>query len=69
LNIQKMAKCRTLARELLDRISEVQARYDTIASDGSEYPDVIFWGCKETAALKRTSMELTHSLTELRKPE
>lgn len=43
--------------ELLDRINNVWR----------QHRDKITYGCKETAALKRKSMDLSRALTEMRR--
>ena len=45
-------------RRLMDRIKSVKARGD--------YPKILDWGCKETAAIKRASLDLNNALVKLR---
>jgi hypothetical protein len=48
------------AKELLVRIDEVRK---TMTISGGH-----LWGCKESGALRRQSMELTRSLSAMRRP-
>ena len=60
MNKAKIEQCERLCREFLERAKAVKAEIKN---------EVWYFGCKETSALRRTSMELTRALAELRRPE
>jgi len=63
MNIKTVRNAVAEAERFLERAKEVEKKV-------KEYPDCdgyIFFVCKETAALKRASMDLSRALTELRR--
>ncbi len=59
MNIKNVIKVEKEAIEVLKRVKAVKEKYKTDK-------DYMFFGCKETASLKRKSMDLTRTLSELR---
>ena len=62
MNKQKIEACEKLCQEFLERAKKVKGDNTALGSDAW------YWGSKDTAALRRTSMELTRALAELRRP-
>jgi hypothetical protein len=66
----KYVKARQEAERFLAALKELEAKAD--AEDPSltirGWPQVIWHGGKETAAVKRASLDLTRALAEMRKP-
>lgn len=62
MNIDKVLKCQVLAKQFLSRASDVRNRYRS-----DQETEANFFGTKETAALRRASMDLTRALAELRR--
>lgn len=62
MNYNKILDVEIEMERVLKKIKEVKIRF---ASQGGS----IFYGCAETAALKRASMDLSRALTKLRKCE
>ena len=60
MNPMTVKTARKEAKELIALCNDVLVRH--------EADSFTFYGCKETASLKRKSMELTRALAELRKP-
>ena len=60
MNKAKIELCEKLCREFLER-----AKVTKETANGNS---AWFWGSKDTAALRRTSMELTRALADLRRP-
>ena len=60
---------RAEAKRFLKRVTElenkVNRRQHTVGNDGVD--SIFFFGCKETAAVKRASLDLSRALTELRR--
>ena len=54
--------------ELQKEIERIQDRINAVKDKYNYYENMVEYGCKETAALKRSSMDLSRILTELRKP-
>ena len=59
MNLNKILKAEKEAKEFLKRAKT--------AKELAQHDSFFFYGCKESAALKRQSMELSSALTELRK--
>ncbi len=59
MDMHKVSKVEVEARRLLERVKQVKER--------SKEGNFIFYGCRETASLRRQSMELTNALADLRK--
>lgn len=62
MNKAKIEACEKLCREFLERAKAVKDRGQTLGSDAW------YWGSKDTGALRRTSLELTRALADLRRP-
>ena len=62
MNKAKIEACEKLCREFLERAKAVKADEQTM-----RYIHVGCFGTRETGALRRTSMELTRALAELRR--
>lgn len=62
MNKRKIEQCERLCRELLERAKAVKDNCKPIGN--AEW----FWGSRETGALRRTSLELTWALADLRRP-
>lgn len=60
MNLAKILKAEKEAKKFLKRAKIARGR-----AHGDKY---FFYGCRESAALKRQSMELSSALVELRKP-
>lgn len=60
MDIFKIDKAEEEAVKFIEKIALLRKEHE-IRGDG------IFYGCKETASIKRQSMELTRSLADLRK--
>jgi hypothetical protein len=58
---------RTISR-VVKRANELIARSDTALADTESHTGYIIVGTKATGALRRTSMELTRALADLRRP-
>jgi len=63
MNLTKIRLAKHEAERLVDRICELEDHI--IESDQSV--GMIFMGCKQTAAVKRASMDLTRVLSDLRR--
>lgn len=61
MNKAKIEACERLCREFLERAKKVKGEDATLGKDAW------YWGSKDTGALRRTSMELTRALAELRR--
>jgi hypothetical protein len=61
MNKAKIEACEKLCREFLERAKEVKSNPHLLGEYG------LIWGGKETGALRRTSMELTRALADLRR--
>ena len=61
MNKAKIEACERLCREFLERAKKVKG------DDTALGTDKWYWGSKDTAALRRTSMELTRTLADLRR--
>jgi len=57
------------AERFLEKVTDLETRIMKIEKGLEEgsVPHLFFFGCKETAALKRASLDLSRALTELRK--
>ena len=65
MTITKIDKVVTEAKRFLHKAAEAKVR---IKAEGKgEFEDYFWIATKETAAMKRASMDLTRALTELRK--
>lgn len=62
MNKAKIEACEKLCQEFLERAKAVKDNCKPIGN--AEW----FWGSRETGALRRTSMELTRALADLRRP-
>lgn len=62
MNKAKIEQCERLCREFLERAKAVKG------SDQALGKDAWYWSSKETGALRRTSMELTRALADMRRP-
>ncbi|CAN5694142.1 hypothetical protein BH23PAT2_BH23PAT2_08310 [soil metagenome] len=62
---EKYIQAEEWAKLFLKRMDKLKKRYND-DEDFRRYLNIV--GGKETASLKRTSMELTHALVEMRKP-
>ena len=62
MNKAKIEACERLCREFLERAKKVKGDNAALGTDAW------YWGSKETGALRRTSLELTRALAELRRP-
>jgi len=62
MKMDQMMKCQYLAEQFLALTIDVRQRYEY-----EKETSVDFSGTKETAALKRASMDLTRALANLRK--
>lgn len=51
------------AQRFLSRVKDLESKMETEAE-----PGVLFYGSKETAALRRSSLDLTRALANLRRP-
>jgi hypothetical protein len=74
MDIDILYKAHREARRFLERIDELEERLNELPlDDKSNSPEteprkmLIFSGCKETAAVKRASMDLTRALADLRR--
>lgn len=61
MNKSKIEACEKLCREFLERAKKVKGDNDALGKDAW------YWGSKDTGALRRTSMELTRALADLRR--
>ena len=61
MNKSKIEACEKLCREFLERATAVRTKAQPIGKDGW------YLGSQETGALRRTSMELTRALADLRR--
>lgn len=66
MKTSKLAKAKIACDEFLKAYNELCKREDMICR--WEPDDPFFRGCKESGALRRKSMQLSRSLSELRKP-
>jgi len=62
---EKYIQAEEWAKLFLKRMDSLKKRYND-DEDFRSYLNIV--GGKETASLKRTSLDLTHALVELRKP-
>jgi len=62
---EKYIQAEEWAKLFLKRMDSLKKRYND-DEDFRRYLNIV--GGKETASLKRTSLDLTHALVELRKP-
>ena len=60
MNIETISKAEAEAKEFIKRCKAVREREQEYA--------YCFFGCQETGALRRQSMDLTRALADLRKP-
>jgi len=60
MNIIGVRRAKVEAKRFLDRLAEVELKHSE--------DDMAFHGCRETAALRRASMDLTKALADLRRP-
>ena len=60
MNIETISKAEAEAREFIKRCKAVRK--------SAKEDNYCFFGCQETGALRRQSMELTRALADLRKP-
>ena len=60
MNLQTILAVEKEAKSFLEKAK--------IARDRAEKDNYFFFGCRESASLKRQSMELTNALVALRKP-
>lgn len=80
MNKQKIEACERLCREFIKRVGKLKNRaeseqtYHNAMSVMDEKPakqhtfEYLTEGTRESAALRRTSMELTRALADMRKP-
>lgn len=61
MNKAKIEQCERLCREFLERANAVRTTKQPIGASGW------YCGSRETGALRRTSMELTRALADLRR--
>jgi hypothetical protein len=61
MNKHKIEACERLCHEFLERAKKVKSE------DAALGKDAWYWGSKGTGALRRTSMELTRALADLRR--
>lgn len=61
MNLKTMQKAKTEAKRFLKRISDLENR---MAEDNCAF----LYGCAETSAVRRASMELTRALANMRRP-
>lgn len=58
--------------ELKKELARFQERFDVVwklqESDKMGESPLFLWGCAETAAMRRASLDLTRALAQLRKP-
>jgi len=66
---EDVENARIEAARFLKKVAElenkVNRRKRTVGKDGVD--GIFFFGCKETAAVKRASLDLSRALTELRR--
>ena len=70
MNKAKIEVCEKLCKEFLERAKALQAKADknqTLWDKPHDF-DFLTSGTRETGALRRTSMELSRALADLRKP-
>lgn len=60
MKIEDVRKSVELAKEFISRAKELEK----VSTNASGH----VWGCKESGALRRQSMELTRQLAKMRKP-
>ena len=61
---EKLGEAEILARDFLVKVHKLQERLE-----GEKSANIILMlGCKESASVRRASMDLTRALAELRKP-
>ena len=62
MKVEAIVAAEEQAKVFLERVKELKL---VLMEEGKS---VLFHGCRESAALKRASMELSNKLIELRKP-
>ena len=69
MNKQKIEACVRLCREFLERVKALNAKADKnqMVYHGPHDLDFLTSGTRESGALRRTSMELTRALADLRR--
>lgn len=62
MNLEKLIKAKKEALRFLGKVEDLENKY---SGEGTKY----LCGSKETGSVKRSSMDLTRSLADLRRPE
>ncbi len=60
MNLEKLLEAKSEAERFLKKVEKLEERANT--------DTYAFWGCKESGDVRRSSMDLSRSLSELRKP-
>lgn len=71
MNSEKLETCISECKRFLKKakqLKERQKKESTIVTHlGYSYRMDVFWGCKESGAVRRSSMDLSNTLADLRK--
>jgi hypothetical protein len=59
MNMVSIDRAKKRVKEFLDRVAEMEIKF--------EEDETAFYGCRESAALRRSSMDLTRALADLRR--
>lgn len=63
MNIKTMNEAKKEATRFLHKVAEVEAKMKELG----EHSQTVFYGSKETGALRRASLDLTRALAKLRR--
>tara|TARA_R110002167_G_scaffold24774_4_gene86656 strand:- start:247 stop:453 length:207 start_codon:yes stop_codon:yes gene_type:complete len=67
MNIKDLKEAKSEAKRFIKKVNELEKRLNyEFSMDGHKKESLINWGLKESSAVKRSSMDLSRSLTKIR---